>query len=192
MTGTLPCLGQKGTQQRANTLPCAGKGKAWHSATLLPCVHQENTRQIIHTRGSGLLCMTKMNTAYLNCCRVFYLLHGKYTSAVKPPKTSSYFSLPCMQILHTANTFAVQSSKIHTANIFAVPIYTVYVLPCVETRQSLRRVPECICRVLVIHGKVLFSLSVLAQYVHIYGLGVFFPFSSLSISHLIFRKVNIC
>jgi hypothetical protein len=159
MTGILPCLWQKGTQQRANTLPCAGKGKARHSATSLPYVHQENTWQIFRTRGSGLPCITKTNTAYLNCCRVFYLLHCKYTSAVKPSKISSYFSLPCMQILHMANTFAVQSSKIHTANIFAVPIYAVYVLPCVETRQSLHHVPECICRILIIHGKVLFPVE---------------------------------
>jgi hypothetical protein len=91
MTGTLPCPGQKGTQQRANTLPCAGKGKARHSTISLPCVHQENTRQIFRTRGNGLLCMTKTNTAYLNCCRVFYLLYDKYTSAVKPPQNIKLF-----------------------------------------------------------------------------------------------------
>jgi hypothetical protein len=118
----------------------------------------------------ALCCVQKhtANSSYLwhtsNRCHVICLLHGKLSTTVRSSKTIKLLFCVVHVKIHTANMFIVYLSKIHTAYIFAIPIFVVYILPCVCMRQCLCRVLWCLCRVHFAHNKVLFPVVKLRHF----------------------------
>jgi hypothetical protein len=102
---------------------------------------------------------------------LFFLI-SKLSFAVCISKHSANTVLPLVSCDTVKSFFAVFWVERHTANpspcsgqkgtqqrSFAVPIFTVWPLPCAETRRMLCRVPNSFCRVFLRHGKSKFSRS---------------------------------
>jgi hypothetical protein len=104
-----PCPEQEDTQQSSKALILCREDRTRHSASSLPCVNWYSTQQSFHIRGGQWAAVHDENEhgifKFLPCV----LLACCMTKAHAPSnlfKSSSYFSLPCMLKLYTANTFA--------------------------------------------------------------------------------------